>query len=202
VATDDPVRLDTRLAGQIKRYHNWPTIGTQTIAEHTWNMLRIYMCVTESINPAVVYFITFHDIGEHESGDMPYPIKKNNPDLKEIMDRIEWESLARQFEYWGNTLSMAISKEDRQFVKQIEMMEMAEFGMDQLCLGNNHGFIVADRCLCAVFKDPTRYLKLIEYIMKRLNLFYKQCLWSDVISGHKFDVWWEVNTWERIHDRS
>src|SRR5262249_20467298 len=155
VAIDDPVRLDTRLAGQIKRYHTWPTIGQQTVAEHTWHLLRIYMSVVSEINPAVCFRIMFHDIGEHLTGDIPYPVKKENPSLRAEINALENRSYARQLDYWDalHHSITPITAEEETLMKQIEMMEMAEYGMEQVCLGCAHGWIVADRCLRYVYES-------------------------------------------------
>lgn len=189
-----PVRIDTRLAGQVKRYHTWPIIGQQTIAEHTWQLLRIYLAVTEAPDIGVMQFITFHDIGEHSTGDLPYPVKKENPALKELIDTIEWEALDEQLKYW-DTKFAALSQETRYFIKLIEMIEMAEFGLDQMNLGNGHGFIVADRCLKSVFLLKPSWPRFIKYVTTRLNLFKEQ---YSVGIGCDLDPWWKEDKWEEL----
>jgi 5'-deoxynucleotidase YfbR-like HD superfamily hydrolase len=143
---DDCVRIDTRLAGQIRRYHTWPITGQQTIAEHCWQILRIYLSVVDDVDPHMVYHIAFHDIGEHYTGDIPYPVKRDNPRLKGEMDFLEQKSQAAQMEYWGSFKQVVLSDYDKKLFKQIEMIEMAEFGIDQMLFGNNHGYIIANRC--------------------------------------------------------
>jgi len=195
----DPVRFDTRLAGQVKRYHTWPIIGAQTVSEHCWQALRIYLFVDEEPDIHIIREIMFHDIGEIYTGDIPYPIKRDNPSLKESMDRLEHWSYAQQLEHWDAFFPVAISPEDRILIKHVEMIEMAEFGIDQINLGNSHGWIVADRCLKAVYKDehpPCPRLAL--YVSIRLKLFYRQH------RGHtdqKLDEWWIPMYWEVRHGR-
>ena len=200
MSIDDTVRLDTRLAGQVHRYHTWPITGQQTIAEHTWQMLRIYMCVAERYETHLIYHIVFHDIGEHYTGDIPYPVKSNNPKLKEQMDMLEQRSLATQLDYWNLVPMGTLTDRDKQFVKQIEMVEMAEFGMDQMCLGNIHGTIIANRCLEAVYKiQPPPCSGLIQYVIKRLQLFYRQYNPS-VIVEHPVEPWWLVDQWRKLNE--
>lgn len=194
---DSNVRLDTRLSGQILRYHTWPTINKQTIAEHCWNLLRIYLSVAEKIDTRLIYHIAFHDIGETETGDAPYPVKHDHPQLKEIMDAIEMKSQLRQLYYWNAFKQILITEEDLFLFKQIELIEMAEFGLDEVLLGNSHGLIVADRCLRAVYEQKP-CVRLVEYVKKRLELFYKQNYFRirmDMISSH----WWSPDEWEDKH---
>jgi HD containing hydrolase-like enzyme len=192
---DDHIRLDTRLAGQLKRYHTWPIIGQQTIAEHTWQLLRIYFSVIDKPEMRHVYYLMFHDVGELAVGDIPYPVKQNNPILKEEMDWLEHKSLMAQLEYWDAYRMLPLGDDDRTFLKHIELMEMAEFGMDQVILGNDTGLIIADRCLKSIFTSSP-CARLCIYVIMRLGLFTRQRIsrltWE-------WDKWWIVEQWEGLN---
>jgi len=196
MSEDDRVRIDTRLAGQLKRYHTWPITGQQTVAEHCWQILRIYYSVVDIPDLHMVYYIIFHDIGETATGDLPYPVKSQNNTLKAEADSLEQRSMYSQLQYWGSFQQTMLTDEDKKFFKQIELIEMAEFGMDQVCLGNSHGFIVADRCLHAVFENQPCQ-KLVQYVIKRIRLFFDQCVFFVPGKGD----WWSAAKWERLHAR-
>lgn len=141
----DNVRTDTRAAGEILRYHTWPSLRKQTIANHSWNVWRImYQIWTVKLKmeipAAVTEHVMLHDVGELRTGDAPYPIKKDNPELKAVMDRLENESLAEQ----GITLKEtgAIWKWR---IKVAHAIEMMEFGIDEMNLGNRYGAPVVQR---------------------------------------------------------
>ena len=196
---DECVRLDTRLAGQVRRYHTWPVVGQQTIAEHCWQILRIYLAVTERIDSQMMYHIVFHDIGEHFTGDIPYPVKRDNQQLKEQVDFLEQRSYCTQLDYWGSFEQVRLNDAEKKLFKQIELVEMAEFGLDQVCFGNTHGMIIADRCLRAVYEnEPTARLGL--YVSKRLKLFYRQ--WHGGLVEDTDGDWWFEDNWERFNDKS
>jgi 5'-deoxynucleotidase YfbR-like HD superfamily hydrolase len=190
---DDAVRLDFRLSGQLQRYHTWPTIGKQTVAEHCWQIIRIYLCVVDKADPHMIRHAMFHDIGETFTGDLPYPVKSENADLKRQLDYLEDRSRLMQLEYWDAFRQTFLSKEDKILFKQIELTEMAEFGMDQMCLGNNHAFIIADRCLRKVYEDDTG-TRLVQYIVSRLNIFHKQ---YKVMLSDSLGDWWYVERWHK-----
>lgn len=134
------VRSDTRQAGAVLRYHTWPTVKKQTIADHSWNVWRIVFaiwrtghCSVEGIPQSVTEYIMLHDCGELRTGDAPYPIKRDNPELKQIMDRLEDEALTEQ----GIHLA-ELSTEWKWRVKVAHTIEMMEFGIDELMLGSRY----------------------------------------------------------------
>lgn len=144
-APEDVVRSDQRMAGQVKRYHTWPTITTQNIAEHSWDVMRIIYAIWDPIGITpipgdVQRHVHAHDCGELRCGDSPYPIKRNNPDLKEIMDRLEGQSLKDQGVYVP-----LIPDEWKVRVKIAHTIEMMEFALHELLLGNQYGSYVATR---------------------------------------------------------
>jgi 5'-deoxynucleotidase YfbR-like HD superfamily hydrolase len=193
----DHIHLDIRLAGLVRRYHTWPVIGQQNVAEHSWQLLRIYLNVVDKIDSNLVFHIMFHDIGEQTTGDLPYPIKRNNPPLKEIMDLLEQKACYSILEHWGCFRQTLLTSADMILFKQIELVEMAEFGLDQLCLGNNHGYIIAHRCLRAVFEQHP-CPRLAEYVITRLDIFYKQC--ATVFAYDTVEDWWLMAQWEKLND--
>lgn len=136
------VRSDTRMAGEVIRYHTWPTLRKQTIANHSWNVLRIVLTVWKHwvIAPGVVEYITLHDVGEIRTGDAPYPIKRDNPQLKSIMDKLEDESLMEQ----GIKLQ-SIDDMWKWRIKVAHTIEMMEFGLDELLLGSSYAGPVVTR---------------------------------------------------------
>jgi len=197
MSDDKQIRVDTRLAGQVTRYHTWPRIHQQSIAEHSWQLARIYASVVDKIDPNFILHILFHDIGEFYVGDIPYPVKRDIPELKELIDELENDSQEFQLAHWNTIHPDALEQHDSVLFKHIELVEMAEWGMDEFNFGNHHGFVVANRCLRALYEQAPCN-QLINYVIKRLALFYSQnqlntdaCNWD----------WWYVRRWrERLND--
>jgi 5'-deoxynucleotidase YfbR-like HD superfamily hydrolase len=176
----DNVRIDMRLAGRVLRYHTWPHLRQQSIGEHSWQLLRIVLCVAgDDLRAEVMRHIVTHDVGEHACGDIPYPVKKNNPDLKTIMDGLEHSALQEMSEYWGMPPSPDLSPEERFLVKVCEMIEMAEWGLEEVASGNRQAALVSRRCLeaaGAMIHSPETLLSIEEvaraesYMKKRVAL--------------------------------
>jgi 5'-deoxynucleotidase YfbR-like HD superfamily hydrolase len=193
---DNLVRLDTRLSGQLRRYHTWPIIGQQTVAEHCWQIMRIYCSVVDTLDPHMIQHIMFHDIGETFIGDLPYPVKSENEELKKGLDFLEQKSCYQQLEHWDAFRSVLLSDADKKLFKQIEFIEMAEFGMDQMCLGNDYGYIIANRCLRKVYQDEPN-IRLVQYTMKRIELFNEQ--YKHLLKDSLGD-WWSAVAWHTLEE--
>lgn len=136
--TLEQTRSSQRLAGQIRRYHEYPTVQDQTNADHSWHVARVWMAIFgigdyASLGKMLLY-IHHHDSGELGSGDLPFPTKANNPDLKAAMDRLEGESLSRQ----GVDMPKLTAWE-KASVKIADLIEMAEFGMEEVRRGCVYG---------------------------------------------------------------
>lgn len=139
------VRTDPRLAGEVLRYHVWPHIRQQSVGEHCWQLLRLTLKLWPEVPKHVMEYIVHHDTGEIAVGDIPFPVKRNNPALKQIMDELEQKALADM------SLSLPkLSDIEHRTLKYIELLEMAEWGMGELRRGNEFARLVMDRCLRAM----------------------------------------------------
>lgn len=141
------VRDDTRKAGDVIRYHTWPTITHQSIAHHSWNVWRIVhmiwvVALRMEIPAAVVEYIMLHDCGEIRTGDAPYPVKRDNPTLKEVMDILENEALAEQGIHLEHPNDLWAWR-----IKLAHSIEMLEFGVDEMLLGSRYAAPVMLRML-------------------------------------------------------
>lgn len=132
--------LGLRQAGRIQRYHTRSTIQTQTIAEHTWNVLRIWVELYGPPDPNVTVAIMFHDVGEARTGDLPHTVKRDHPELKEPLKEIErmhLRNLVEQHCRLGADTLMHVNNWDMMCIKMCELIEMAEFARDEYDLGNH-----------------------------------------------------------------
>lgn len=90
VRTDLERIINTLEAGRVTRYHAAPTVAPQTNGLHQWGVLMIAIYITEGkLSPALLLECAGHDLGEYFSGDMPFTAKRDNPELKRVMDSVE-----------------------------------------------------------------------------------------------------------------
>lgn len=126
------IMRNSRLAGQVRRYHTWPYHNPQSVAEHTYHILRIWHQLWGAIPTVVVTYAIYHDVGEMATGDLPYPIKKNWPELKEITTVIEEEYVQ---ETLGLKLPLLDADQKLRF-RICDLLEMTEFGAVEMLMGN------------------------------------------------------------------
>lgn len=129
----DIVLRHARFAGEIRRYHTWPVLRQQTNGEHTWQCLRIYLEIWKRIPALTAKYLVYHDVGEQVLGDLPYPAKAHNPALKKEADKVEARGLAAM----GVELPK-LEKRERLRCKACDYLEMFEFGVLELQMGNKY----------------------------------------------------------------
>lgn len=129
----------TRMALVVRRWHTWPVTTQQTIGEHVAQVLRTYRETFGHIEPEVVGYVLYHDSGELQLGDLPFPVKSLNPVLKEECDRVEQEALHNM----GVTLPR-LTEIQKLRIKYCDVMDMLEFGVFELRLGNQYAEPIID----------------------------------------------------------
>lgn len=157
------VRDDPRLAACVSRYHTWPSIRTQSVGEHSYQIQRILLAIWPLCPREILVHAIVHDLGEVGSGDAPYPVKKDNPVLKREMDRIEHETVLSMCIPWGVPPPTPLHARWQDIFKLAEFIEMYEWGMQELMMGNQFARIVAERCEAAVDERADQLIKSDSY---------------------------------------
>jgi 5'-deoxynucleotidase YfbR-like HD superfamily hydrolase len=140
----DHVTDNVAFAGRIKRYHSWPTIQTQTVGEHCWQVASIYSQIWGDIPTPVERFIRLHDAAELVTGDIPFPTKANNPDLKAEFGKVEDKAL--------DALGIILPKLHPDVVRRVkicDLLEMMVFGMVDRQMGNRLAIPIIQRTMKA-----------------------------------------------------
>jgi 5'-deoxynucleotidase YfbR-like len=150
--------LDPRRAGQVTRYHTWPRIREQSVGEHSWQVLRVLLAIWPDAPRHVIVHCLTHDIGETVSGDPPYPVKAMNPDMKEACDRVELDAHRRMARDWFLPGPSHLSDMEKTIFKMAEFIEMWEWALFEISMGNSNAVLVMERCLEAMI-DRESYLR-------------------------------------------
>lgn len=139
-----------RLAGAVTRYHTWSMIRRETIAEHSWNVLRIYATIFGDPAPHITKYIIWHDCGEYATGDLPFPVKSKNPGVKEELDKLEEQQLVRM----GVVLPY-LEPIEKKRIKACDLLDMYETGTVEVLMGNQFAeTIVKDTLAVALSMLP------------------------------------------------
>ena len=138
-----------RRAGEVLRYHAWQVLRAQSVAEHTWQVLRIFYQIFDQLPEEIAVNVLWHDAGELRIGDLPFPVKSQNPDLKAVCDRLEEETVA----IMAGSLPRLDSL-DRNRIKLCDLLEMVEFGNDEVMRGNQFAQPIVVDCIKAAASLP------------------------------------------------
>jgi len=88
----DITKLENTLqAGAVQRYHATPMVSSQSIAEHSWNVAMIYLELAKAVrlNTEFVAEALFHDVAELYTGDVPFTVKREFPNVKDLYTEME-----------------------------------------------------------------------------------------------------------------
>ncbi len=134
----EQINRTSRFAGQVERYHTWPVHRKQSVGEHTWQVMRIWWMIWGPLSSGESTYLIWHDAGELLTGDLPFPMKANNLELKLTFDAYEAEAveamggpLWADYKVLGTTLY-------RQRSKICDLLEMWEFGLVEQGMGNRY----------------------------------------------------------------
>lgn len=153
----ESVNTHPRFALSVRRYHTWPVIQQQTIADHTLHVMRIYTQIFGPMSPELSTHLIWHDAGEKKTGDLPWPIKAENPDIGSRLKEIERQAVSDMVDTDTRKfldLRTPTADELRHF-KIAEYIEMAEFGVVEMMLGNRLAEPIVTRMLECVQRAVT-----------------------------------------------
>lgn len=157
----EQVLSNARIAGGVLRYHAYPTLQRQTVADHSFHVMRIYWTIFKRIPEIVAEFILWHDMGELVTGDMPFPFKAKHPAIKALLAPLEAEAVTAM----GGE-AIPLDKWLHRRIKACDLLEMLEFGLHEKALGNAYSLpIIHDtaREIGCLELNSADYEKVINY---------------------------------------
>lgn len=146
------VRSSTRLAGLVKRYHAWPTLRQQTTGEHTWQVMRIYYEVFGPPEPDVAVYMLHHDAVEIRTGDGAFNAKRDHAFFKAAFDEAERLEAPKLFgsQQAADAALPAIGTIAKRRIKLCDLLEMWEFGREELKMGNQYAHPIINDTMAGI----------------------------------------------------
>ncbi len=136
--TDWLRRLDfMREAGDVTRLHTVRTVRHHTVAVHTYGAICIAVELTQlnglGRDDALRIFMSLlaHDAPELETGDVPAPVKRADPVVKQVYERLESDVI----------IDYALAYEDltgtaRDIAKAADCLDLGWAAVEERSLGN------------------------------------------------------------------
>jgi len=131
----------------VRRYHTWPMLRVQTVAEHSWRAATICMELFSGggVSTALLTEILLHDCGEVATGDVPHMAKRDNATFREEINRLEHRhSMTYPVRRYNLTF------EQCRILKTCDLLECWEHGMEEVAMGNGFGKLVCDNIEAAI----------------------------------------------------
>ena len=147
--------------GTIKRYHTLETIGEQSVGTHSWGVAIILQYLEPDISKTAIMKALTHDVAELYTGDIPAPVKWDNPELITMLKIIE----ANYEEKLDIQYDSVLGKQEALLFKQADMFELLFFCMRQRKMGNTN--------MNMVFSNGVEYLANQELNKRGSNLLGK-----------------------------
>ena len=153
---------DPRAAGEVRRYHTWSVHKDQTVGLHTWQILRILLTIWPSAPRNVIVHGLMHDGGEM-SGDIQYPFKLLFPELES--GSVKAENYVRNMQAKGigaPETKHPLSMFEKQVFKACDNLDMWEFGLREMNMGNLYAKIIVERMRDAVSNNLNNLEGMVE----------------------------------------
>lgn len=154
-----------RDAGAVKRLHTLRTLNEQTLAAHSWGVAMLVMEVTEP-SAALLRAALVHDLHELATGDVPSPVKWENPDLENTLRAIEvkWDE--------ENGTTLKLSEKERTILKWCDRFELALHCYEEMRMGNRYAENVIKSLIPSIrqyVNEETRelFIEFMEAICER-----------------------------------
>lgn len=139
-------------AGRVKRLHCKATVAEHTIAQHVYGslVLAVELC---ALNPGcrldrVMLALLYHDGAELRTGDVPAPVKRENPVLAQAFQELE--------QAWERKMQLPIpelTEFEQAVVKACDTLDLAFNVLHERMMGNTNEWVRR------VFLNCQRYLE-------------------------------------------
>lgn len=128
-------------AGQVMRYHSTLIREKQSNSEHQYEVAVILSHIYPEGSKELMLYALTHDSSEIFTGDMPAPIKREEPKLKQVLDQIEStyrrEILELPF--------VAFTKEEYLAVKYADILSGIYFTSMRMAQGDTYARPIRDK---------------------------------------------------------
>lgn len=135
---------DPRAALEIPRYHTWSVLHHQSVGEHVAQLLRILLTVWPRAPWELQVHTVTHDMGEM-AGDIPFPFKKRYPELASGAAKAELDVIQTMADRLGMPPMVQLTDTQHRIFKLIEYIEMWEYSLREINLGNRYAELIRDR---------------------------------------------------------
>lgn len=134
--------LNFIIAGtEVTRYHTVTTLVKETVGHHSHGVAMLALLLNPLASRQVLMAALFHDLAEHQTGDIPSPAKRQFG----IGDKVD--ELEHRLMRAAGIVMPELSPDDARTVKLADLAQGALFCVREISLGNSRMRAVLDRYL-------------------------------------------------------
>jgi len=149
-----------REAGQVMRGHAKQLHREYSVGIHTYNMLGLLEVLHPDPSLRLYRAILWHDVPERFTGDIPTPVKKLVPEIKEGLKTLEQKMLK---ELGGE---VPLSGDEGCWLKAIDMLELWLWCREEMAMGN--------KAVDDMYRECTSILDALDLPEPALNFLHRQ----------------------------
>ena len=123
-----------REAGHLKRWHQMPINGEDTVATHCWNATSMLLQFKPNASRELIIYMLEHDISERWIGDITAPAKSMFPELAKAVKIAE----AILSDEMNLNNAAGLDPTDRCWAKAMDALDAWLFCQDQVNMGNRN----------------------------------------------------------------
>lgn len=134
--------LNFIIAGsEVTRYHTVTTLVKETVGHHSHGVAMLALLLNPLASRQVLMAALFHDLAEHQTGDIPSPAKRQFG----IGDKVD--ELEHRLMRAAGIVMPELTPDDARTVKLADLAQGALFCVREISLGNSRMRAVLDRYL-------------------------------------------------------
>lgn len=153
-------------AGETRRFHTWPVLRSQNVADHSWHVAMLGHLLYGQEEPGMravfMWALMTHDMAECQMGDIPSPAKRRMDTLLELEDksktfRQQWgEAEQEVMSKYAFDFEKFLDEEELRRFKLVDAMEGAMYCVTERMMGNKR--------IAEPFKNFCKYIneKLVD----------------------------------------
>ena len=126
--------LQFRDAGVIKRSHTCRTLMDRNVAEHSHGVAMLILALYAPVlpRPELLAAALTHDLSEIATGDVPAPVKRDNPALKIELHKIS--------EAWEHEMGVRynLTAEEAALLLWCDRVDFALYALEEVTMGNRY----------------------------------------------------------------
>ena len=130
-----------REAAFVSRCHAKTLFREYSVGHHSFNMMALLSILHPEPSAELYRAILWHDVAERWTGDIPTPLKRQFPEIKEKLMVFESKLIGQL------TKPFELKHEEKLWLKAVDMLDLWLWAREEVALGNKSMEHMEDECL-------------------------------------------------------